>query len=92
MAEEIPDHVAGGHDEGAPLLRLAMRLRGAQVLDGGPVDEAAEPEVEEGTQLDELVDAHLALAVEHVPEPLPVNSDPASQLGYADSSLVSRAL
>lgn len=78
-------HAAGGHDEGEPLLRLAVRMRGAQFLDGSPVDEAAEPEVEEGTQLYKLVDAHLALPVEHVPEPLTVDADPTSQLGYADA-------
>ncbi len=79
------DHAAGGHDAGGPLLHLAARMRGAQVLDGRPVDETAESEVEEDAKPYELVDAHLALAVEHVPEPLPVNADPTSQLGYADS-------
>lgn len=88
---DLADYAACGHDAGGPMLRLAARMRGAQFLDGGPVDETAEPEVEEGAQLYELVDAHLALAVEHVPEPLTVNADPTSQLGYADSSLTSRA-
>ena len=65
---------------------FAERLRRAQSFDRGPVDEAAEAQVEEGAQLDELVHAHLALTVQDVPEPLPVHADAARQFGARESS------
>ena len=69
---------------------LAVWLRGAQPLDGSLVDEAAEAQVEEGAQLDELVHAHLALPVQHMPEPLTIDTDATRKFGNAYPALPSR--
>ena len=68
------------------------RLRRAQALDGGSVDEAAEAEIEEGAQLDELLHAHLALSVQDVPQPLSIHADTTSKLGYAYPAIPSQVL
>lgn len=65
---------------------------GAQPLDSRPVDEAAQPEIEEGAQLDELVHAHLALPVQDMPEPLAIHADAACEFGYPDASVLSLRL
>lgn len=67
---------------------FAERMRRPQALDRGPVDEAAETEIEEGAQLDELVHAHLALPAQDVPEPLSVHVDTTSKLGHPDASFL----
>lgn len=73
---------------GMEVLSFAEWLRRAQAFDCGSVDEAAEAEVEEGAQLDELLHAHFALPVQDVPEPLSVNADTARKLGHTDASLL----
>ena len=75
---------------GAP--SFAERLRRSQAFDRGSVDEAAEPEVEESAQLDELLHAHLALPVQDVPEPLSVHADATRELGYAYPAISSQIL
>ena len=62
------------------------RLRRAQAFNRGSVDKAAETEVEERAQFDELLHAHLALPVQDVPQPLFVHANAASKLGYANSA------
>ena len=64
------------------------RLRRAQTFDRGSVDEAAEAQVEEGAQLDELFHAHLALPVRDVSEPLSVRADATCEFGHPDASFV----
>ena len=71
---------------------FAEWLRRAQTFDRGPVDEAAEAQIEEGVQLDELVHAHLALPIQHVSEPFTVSSDAPCELGDADAPLLSLRL
>lgn len=73
---------------GMDVLSFAEWLRRAQAFNRGSVDEAAEPEIEEGAQLDELLHAHLALPMQDVPQPLSVNADTTSKLGYADASFL----
>lgn len=70
---------------GMDALSFAEWLRRAQAFDRGSVDEAAEAEVEEGAQLDELLHAHLALPVQNVPEPLPIHADATCELGHSDA-------
>lgn len=67
------------------VLSFTERLRRLQAFDRCLVDEAAEPKIEEGAQLDKLVHAHLALPVQDVPEPLPVHTDTTSELSRAYS-------
>lgn len=73
---------------GMDVLSFTEWLRRAQAFDRGSVDEAAEAEVEEGAQLDELLHAHLALPVQDVPEPLSVNADTTRKLGHTDASFL----
>ena len=77
---------------GMDVLSFAEWVRRAQAFDRGLVDEAAEPEIEERAQLDELLHSHLALPVQDVPEPLSVNTDATRKLGDAYSSLFPRGI
>ena len=74
------------------VLSFAERLRRAQAFDRGLVDEAAEPEIEERAQLDELLHAHLALPMQDIPEPLSVHADATSKLGCAYPAISSQIL
>ena len=71
---------------------LAEWLRRAQAFDRGPVDEAAEPEIEERAQLDKLLHAHLALPVQDVPQPLCVHADATCELGCTYPTIPSQVL
>ena len=73
---------------GMDVLSFAEWLRRAQAFGRGLVDEAAKPEIEEGAQLDELLHAHLALAVQDVPEPLSVHADATREPGHADAAFL----